>query len=94
MTVTLTMSPRNKTLAVAGWEEGTALGNMMGEYATKKGYIAPRVILNTSNFITVVDFSENFKDEDLIHWTSTLYGTSLSWLVFLSIFYPLLHPLN
>ena len=59
MILTLTMSWRITNLSIVGWKEDTALDYVIGKDATKPpGFIAPRVLMKTQNFITVVDLTE------------------------------------
>ena len=56
-------------LTTAGWEEVTALGNMMNKYSTKiQGSIAPYALIKTRNFITVMGFPGSIQRQGLASW--------------------------
>ena len=57
------------SLTMAGWKEENALGNMVNKCAAKiKGFIDPRALINTGNFIIAINFPGLVQRQLLASW--------------------------
>ena len=69
MILILSMSWRNICLYLVGLKEGTAVGNMIKKYATKKqGYIAPHALIRARNFMIVMVFPGLIQRQVFYSW--------------------------